>query len=204
MPTCENEAGAENSVCPRYKRLPTDVWRLKEKPVKKTIVQWFLAVAVLLFFQNHLYAQRNPRATAKFEKAGKYVMVEYGRPSLKGRDMLAQLQPGKVWRMGADKSTTFTSNTNLSFAKVSIPQGSYSLWLRKINDEAFELVFNKTTGQWGTEHDVTQDFASVPLTREQNTQNVEQFTINLREAPKGGELELTWGTLILKAPFTLK
>src|SRR5436189_1892395 len=104
----------------------------KENPVKKTIVQWSLAVSVLLFFQNHLYAQRNPRATAKFEKAGKYVMVEYGRPSLKGRDMLAQLQPGKVWRMGADKSTTFTSNTNLSFAKVSIPQGSYSLWLRKI------------------------------------------------------------------------
>ena len=87
MPTCENEAGAENSVCLRYKRLPTDVWTLKERPVKKAIVQWFLAVAVLLFFQNHLYAQRNPRATAKFDKAGKYVMVEYGRPSLKGRDM---------------------------------------------------------------------------------------------------------------------
>src|SRR5437773_12312707 len=115
--------------------------------MKKIMTQWSLVVSSLLIFQIHLYAQRNPRTTAKFDKAGKYVTVEYGRPSLKGRDMLTQLQPGKVWRMGADKSTTFTSNTNLSFAKVSIPQGSYSLWLRKINDEAFELVFNKTTGQ---------------------------------------------------------
>ncbi|PYV43416.1 MAG: hypothetical protein DMG06_10930 [Acidobacteria bacterium] len=170
----------------------------------KKIMAQSLVVSALMIFQNHLYAQRNPRATAKYDKAGKYVMVEYGRPSLKGREMLAQLQPGKLWRMGADKSTTFTSNTNLSIAKVSIPQGSYSLWLRKIDDETFQLVFNKTTGQWGTEHDVTQDFASVPLTREQNTQNVEQFTINLKEAAKGGELELTWGKLILKAPFTLK
>lgn len=172
--------------------------------MKKIAAQCSLVVLSLLIFEIQLYAQRNPRATAKFEKAGTYVMVEYGRPSLKGRDMLAQLQPGKLWRMGADKSTTFTSNTNLSFAKVSIPQGSYSLWLRKIDDETFQLVFNKTTGQWGTEHDVTQDFASVLLTREQNSQNVEQFTINLKEAPKGGELELTWGTLILKAPFHFK
>jgi hypothetical protein len=172
--------------------------------MKKIMTQWSLVVSSLLIFQIHLYAQRNPRTTAKFEKAGKYVMVEYGRPSLKGRDMLTQLQPGKLWRMGADKSTTFTSNTNLSFNKVSIPQGSYSLWLRKVDDETFQLVFNRTTGQWGTEHDVTQDFASVLLTREQSSQNVEQFTISLKEAPKGGELELTWGTVVLKAPFQFK
>ena len=62
-----------------------------------------------------LQAQRNPRGTAKFEKNDQYVMVEYGRPSLKGRDMLAQLQTGKAWRMGADKSTTFTCSANVSF-----------------------------------------------------------------------------------------
>lgn len=151
-----------------------------------------------------LQAQRNPRGTTKFEKNGQYVMVEYGRPSLKGRDMLAQLQVGKAWRMGADKSTTFTCSTNVSFGKVSIPTGAYSLWLKKMDDKLFDLVFNKTTGQWGTEHDVTQDFALVPMSLSQSSEAVEQFTVDLKPAAKGGEIQILWGTNVLKAPFTVK
>jgi Protein of unknown function (DUF2911) len=164
----------------------------------------FSTLLALLLVQTDLHAQRNPRATAKLEKGGQFVMVEYGRPSLKGRDMLGQLQPGKTWRMGADKSTTFTCSSNLSFGKVSIPQGSFSLWLRKRDDKNFELVFNKTAGQWGTEHDMTQDFATVPLTMTQNSESVEQFTISFKESPKGGDMDLLWGTLILKASFQFK
>jgi hypothetical protein len=172
--------------------------------MKNPIIRWFLIGLVFSAARVELYAQRNPRDTAKFEKGGQFVMVEYGRPSLKGRDMLSQLQPGKVWRMGADKSTTFTTSTNLSFGKVSIPQGSYSIWLRKVDDKTFQLVFNKMTGQWGTEHDATQDIASVPLTLTQNSESVEQFTINVKESPKGGELQLLWGTTVLQAPFQFK
>jgi hypothetical protein len=38
----------------------------------------------------------------------------------------------------------------------------------------------------------------------EGNKSVEQFTINLKEAGKGGELELLWGTTTLKAPFTFK
>jgi DUF2911 family protein len=172
--------------------------------MKKNIILPLSVLSVLFLVAADAHAQRNPRATAKLEKGGQFVMVEYGRPSLKGRDMLSQLQPGKTWRMGADKSTTFTCSSNLSFGKVSIPQGSYSIWLRKLDEKNFQLVFNKTTGQWGTEHDVTQDIATVLLDKAQNTESAEQFTINFKENPKGGEMELLWGTLILKAPFQFK
>jgi hypothetical protein len=172
--------------------------------MKRIMIFPLSLLLALLFVQTDLHAQRNPRATARLEKGGQFVMVEYGRPSLKGRDMLGQLQPGKVWRMGADKSTTLTCSSNLSFGKVSVPQGSYSLWLRKEDDKNFQLVVNKTTGQWGTEHDMIADFASIPLTMTQNSEGVEQFTISFKEAPKGGDMELLWGTLILKAPFQFK
>ena len=172
--------------------------------MKRTMVFSLSVLSALLFLKTDLHAQRNPRATARLEKGGQFVMVEYGRPSLKGRDMLGQLQPGKVWRMGADKSTTLTCSSNLSFGKVSVPQGSFSLWLRKVDDKDFQLVFNRTTGQWGTDHDMTQDFASVPLTMTQNTESVEQFTISFKESPKGGDMELLWGTLMLKASFQFK
>jgi hypothetical protein len=176
----------------------------KEKDMNKRILGCTLVPLVLMVASTAAMAQSNPRGTAKLQKGGEYVMVEYGRPSLKGRDMITQIAPGKVWRMGADKSTTLTSSANLSFGKVSIPSGSYSLWLRKVDEKNFNLVFNKTTGQWGTEHDATQDLASVPLTMGEGNKSVEQFTINLKEAGKGGELELLWGTITLKAPFTFK
>jgi Protein of unknown function (DUF2911) len=153
------------------------------------------------------FSQRNPRATSKIDIAGRFVMIEYGRPSLKGRDVLALIEPGKVWRMGADKSTTFTSDARLSFGKVTVPEGSYSLWLKKVGDRSFELVFNKQTGQWGTQYGGSiDDVASVPMTLSEGSEAVEMFTLSLARGAKAnaGELTLQWGKAVLKAPFSVK
>jgi hypothetical protein len=154
----------------------------------------------------NVFAQKNPRSTARLEIGGKFIFVEYGRPSLKGRDMLGQLETNKIWRLGADKSTTFTSDTNLSFNKVFIPQGTYSLWLKKLGDRDYELLFNKKSGQWGTQHEAIDDFASVPLSYSAGSENIETFTINLNKASKGngGEIKFLWGSGVLKAPFNVK
>ena len=165
-----------------------------------------LFTLLVILTSSPVLAQRNPRATSKLDLAGKFVMVEYGRPSLKGRDALAMAEPGKVWRMGADKSTTFTSNGKVSFGKITIPEGTYSLWLKKIADGSFELVFNKKSGQWGTEHEAIDDLASVPMNFSEGAQSAEVFTINLNKGAKGngGELELLWGKSVLKVSFTVK
>jgi len=153
------------------------------------------------------FAQKNPRATSKLDVAGKFVMIEYGRPSMKGRDLLALVEPGKVWRMGADKSTTFTSDGRLSFGKMAVPEGSYSLWLKKTGNQAFELVFNKQIGQWGTQYSGSiDDIASIPMTFSEGSEAVETFTLSLTRGAKAnaGELTLQWGKAVLKAPFTVK
>jgi len=152
------------------------------------------------------FSQRNPRATSKIDIAGKFVIIEYGRPSMKGRDLLALIEPGKVWRMGADKSTTFTSDARTSFGKVTVPEGGYSLWLKKVGDRSFELVFNKQTGQWGTQYGSIDDVASVPMNFSEGSEAVEMFTLSLARGAKAnaGELKLQWGKAVLKAPFTVK
>jgi hypothetical protein len=174
--------------------------------VKKIMILGFVSLMWITLLSTNAFPQKNPRSTSRLEIGGKFIFVEYGRPSLKGRDMLGQLEVNKIWRLGADKSTTLTSDSNLSFSKVSVPQGTYSIWLKKLGDKSYELLVNKKSGQWGTQHEAIDDFADIPLTYSENNESVELFTINLIKAAKGnaGEIEFLWGNVVLRAPFTVK
>lgn len=146
----------------------------------------------------------NPRGTAELTLNGKKISVEYGRPSLNGRtvnDLLGQLPAGEFWRLGADKSTTFSTTGDLMFGDVKVPKGEYSLWAQKQADGSWKLVFNKQHGQWGTNHDAAQDFASVPLKTEKESKPAEQVTVTLAEEHGGGEISIQWGDMELSATF---
>ncbi|MFB3924287.1 MAG: DUF2911 domain-containing protein [Terriglobia bacterium] len=151
-------------------------------------------------------AQRNPRATAKLEVKGQAVSVEYGQPSLKGRtaqQLLGQLAPGEVWRLGADKSTTFSTGADLVFGDLTVPKGDYSLWVRKEGD-GWKLVFNKQHGQWGTEHNPAQDLGSTPLKESKGEKSEEKVTIALAKEGDGGTLNIQWGDQVLTTSFKAK
>jgi Protein of unknown function (DUF2911) len=148
-----------------------------------------------------LVLAQNPRSKAETSLAGKKVSVEYGQPKLRGRDVLAEAPVGTVWRTGADASTTFTTEADLLFGPTTIPKGSYSLFTKRTGDKTWTVIFNKQTGQWGTEHDASKDLASVPLTWEQKDSGPELFTIEL--APSG-TLRLLWGKHVLSTPFKAK
>lgn len=166
-----------------------------------------LSVTMMIALAGSALAQRNPRGTASLTLKGKTVSVEYGRPSLKGRtvdQMLSQLKAGDVWRLGADKSTTFTTAVDLAFGDVTVPAGEYSLWMQKQADNSWKLVFNKQHGQWGTQHDAAQDLVSAPLKQSHPAESVEMATITLAEAGEGGFISIEWGTMKVTASFTAK
>jgi hypothetical protein len=166
-----------------------------------------LAMAVISVVAESGLAQRNPRETAKLSLGGKTISVEYGRPSLKGRsvaDMLAQLKAGDFWRLGADKSTTFSTAADLQFADVTVPNGQYSLWAQRGADNSWKLVFNKQHGQWGTQHDASQDLVSVPLEETKASNSAEMVTISLTKQSGGGVIAIQWGDMKLTASFKLK
>ncbi len=142
------------------------------------------------------------RGKAELKAGAGAVTVDYGRPSLKGRDMLSQLVEGTFWRMGMNQATVLTTPQDLSFGKTRVPKGAYSLWLKKTGD-MFQLVFNSQTGQWGTQHDPAKDVYSVEMAKAPLTSPVETFTIDLKPSPKGGDLSLSWGAMKLSAPFEL-
>ena len=173
----------------------------------KRILIGILIAGLTAVFALPLAAQGNPRGTAKLELKGKAVTVEYGRPSLKERtveQLLEKVPAGGVWRLGADKSTTFSTQADLLFGSTAVPKGSYSLFAQKEANGSWKLVFNKQTGQWGTEHDATKDFASVPLASSKAAKPAEQVTINLSAEKSGGVISIEWGDIKLSTEFKSK
>jgi len=165
------------------------------------------SVLMVVSFAAAALAQAGPRGTSNVQIEGKTVSVEYGRPSLRGRttdDMLGKLPAGGFWRMGSNNSTTFKTDVDLAFGDVTVPAGEYSIWMQRQEDNSWKLVFNKQHGQWGTQHDPSQDFASVPLKTSQPAKSVETVTLTLRKAGNGGTLTVQWGTLEAVASFQPK
>jgi hypothetical protein len=142
-------------------------------------------VAVLALVTSSLVlAHGNARAEVKAEIGGKTVTIEYGRPSLKGRDMLGQAEAGMTWRLGADGATTLRNEGPLGFGEQTVPPGEYVLKARKVADGGWHLVV--TAGD--------EVVAEVPLTTSELAESVEMFTIELSGS---GRFEAKWGTLSL-------
>ena len=166
-----------------------------------------LAMACIIVVVESGLAQRNPRDTAKLSLGEKAISVEYGRPSLKGRsvaDMLSQLKPGDFWRLGADRSTTFSTAADLQFGDVTVPNGQYSLWAQRGAGNSWKLVFNKQHGQWGMQHDPSLDLVSVPLEESKAANSAEMVTITLSKQGAGAAIAIQWGDMKLTANFKVK
>lgn len=149
-----------------------------------------------------LASAQNPRGTAEATVGTTSVSIEYGRPSLQGRstgDLLAQAPAGTVWRLGADQSTTLTTSGDLHFGDTMVSAGSYSLFARRLED-GWTLLVNSQTGQWGTEHDPSQDIAQIPLTMHVASPQ-EMFTISIGGAAGEGMIHFEWGESLLMASF---
>ncbi|NUO83132.1 DUF2911 domain-containing protein [candidate division KSB1 bacterium] len=148
--------------------------------------------------------QVSNRGTANAAFGGKSVSINYGRPQLKGRDMLAMAPEGTVWRMGMNEATEIKTEADLKFGETVIPAGSYSLWMKKGSGDKWNLVFNKKTGIWGHEHPPADDLAAVPMTVTANETSVEAFTIEVTgDGESSGEIKAMWGKSIVAAAFTI-
>ena len=151
--------------------------------------------AAVLALAGPAFAQ-NPRGEAKATVAGKAVSIDYGRPSLKGRDMLAQAQVGQPWRLGADAATTLTTETDLSFGDTKVPSGEYILTATKVDTDTWHLnVLQKAD---------REKVADIPLTQAKVDAEMEMFTIDLKGEGNKGKLKLSWGKTALWTEFTGK
>ena len=147
--------------------------------------------------------QLSPRDTAWGEIGPARMMVDYGRPSRRGRVVFGQGVPwGRVWRTGANEATQFTTDSPLVIGGERIPAGTYSLWTVPRPDGA-TLILNRRTGQWGTHYERGLDLARVEMARESLADPVERFTIAIEPLGDSGVLRLSWESTSYLVPLSV-
>ena len=138
------------------------------------------------------------RDTARAMIGRANVWVDYGRPSLRGRDVWVNGVLGdSIWRTGANAATQLRTDVALDIGGTEVPAGIYSLFTRA-TPRGYELIVNRQAGQWGTEYHAERDLARIPLRETTIAMPVERFTITL---DAGGALNMTWGTKQLSVPI---
>ena len=147
----------------------------------------------------------SPRDTARATVGGAELLVDYSRPSRRGRQIFGNVVPwGEVWRTGANQATHFGTSRDLQIGGVDVPAGTYTLWTLP-SPTGWQLIINRQTGQWGTVYDPTQDLVRIPLQVTELSAPVEQFTISIEpEGEAGGELRLIWDDTQAFVPFIVR
>jgi hypothetical protein len=148
--------------------------------------------------------QLSPRDSVKATVGAAHVVVDYGRPSKRGRQIFGGVVPwGQVWRTGANAATGFTTDVALDVNGTTVPAGSYTLWTLP-TPQGTKLIVNKQTGQWGTEYDAKQDLARIDVTTRKLAQPAEQFTIAVEPSGTGGVLRMSWDDTAWEVPVKVK
>jgi hypothetical protein len=155
--------------------------------------------------QSRPLGQTSPRDTVRATVGSAQLLVDYSRPSVRGRTVFGGvLVPyGQVWRTGANTATHFRTSADLVMGGVTVPAGTYTLWTLP-SAAGTKLIVNKQTGQWGTAYDAAQDLARIDMQTSSVASPVEQFTIAIEPQGAGGVLRMTWATTQLSVPFTVK
>jgi Protein of unknown function (DUF2911) len=170
-----------------------------KKPFRRKLMKLYalialfsLITAVSCFGNPANIPSQDDRGRPVLQLVGNKIEVNHGRPTLRGRNPEALIQPGQVWRMGANDPTTLTTQGDLKFGDKVIQAGTYVLQAKLIEPKKWNLLIQSEGGS---------TVAEVPFTLQTIDKSVEALTITLEKKDKGGKMVLQWGTLALAVDF---
>jgi hypothetical protein len=167
--------------------------------MKKVFSFFIFAILIcsVLFAQNLQLPRVSQKATVMQRVGLTDVTIVYSRPGVKGREIWGGLVPyDKVWRTGANEATTLSVSTDVTIEGTKVPAGTYSLYTLPGKDE-WTVILNKTSKQWGTNYDASQDLTRIKV-KPQSGSQVEWMTFSFPEVSENSAtLELAWEKLRL-------
>jgi hypothetical protein len=178
-----------------------EVSRLASPPDVKSIANRF----EVLEMKTGIVRQLSVRDTVHAQIGNAMFTVDYGRPLLRGRNLLGDVLPyDRVWRTGANAATQFTTSAPIKLAGMQIPAATYTLWTVP-HTGAVDVIVNRQTGQWGTEYDGSRNVGIARITSQTLTTPVEEFTISIVPGDtRHGTLIMEWGSFRWTAPIEVQ
>ncbi|MDZ4675261.1 MAG: DUF2911 domain-containing protein [Gemmatimonadota bacterium] len=149
--------------------------------------------------------QASPRDSAKVTIGAAHLSLDYGRPSMRGREIFGGLVPyGQPWRAGANRATHFTTDKALAFGSTTVPAGTYTLHVLPISATAWKLIISKKVDIWGIPYPEGEDLVRLDMTVAQTPAPVEAMEIVLAAQGSGGVLKIRWARTEGSIPFTVR
>lgn len=156
------------------------------------LVKKSLLLFVVIFITTFVNAQEKPLSPLEKSKGtinGATIEINYGSPSVRGREIWGKLVPfNEVWRAGANEATTFETDKDLIIEGLKLPAGKYSFFIIPNKTECI-LIFNKEAKQWGTyKYKEKNDQLRVKVKPEIVESNVEKLIYNINN----NKIVLSW------------
>jgi hypothetical protein len=109
-----------------------------------------------------------------------------------------------VWRAGANSATALHTDANVEIGGLAVPKGDYTLYVDVKDPDAWELIINKQTGQWGTEYDASKDLGRVKMKMSKPPSTIEMLKYTITGSGNTGTIELAWENHIATVPVSAK
>jgi hypothetical protein len=161
-------------------------------------MKYLLLLASLVMAVSTASAQ-SPPETASGKIGGATLVIKYAAPSVRGREIfgeggLVMRDPtAPIWRAGANDATSFHTDANLDIAGLAVPKGDYTLFVNVKDPNAWELIINKQTGQWGLTYDPSRDLGRVKMEMSKPPAPIEMLKYTITSAGGNkGTIELAW------------
>ncbi|MEY2704711.1 MAG: hypothetical protein RL407_773 [Bacteroidota bacterium] len=122
------------------------------------------------------------------------VVVDYSRPSTKGRKIFGELVPfGEVWRTGANAATIISFSTEVIVGGKKVPAGAYALYSIP-GKSSWTIILSKNTKLWGAiGYNPQEDLIRFEATPSKSSRTYDSFEISFNNlTDSNADLSLTW------------
>jgi hypothetical protein len=154
---------------------------------------------------------QSPSMEATATIGGKAITIKYSAPSVRGRQIfgdggvVSHDRTYPAWRAGANRATAFHTDADLNVGGLNVPAGDYTLFVWVKDPDAWQLIVNKQTGQWGLTYKEDQDLGRVKMAMSKPAAPVETLKYTLAdEGGNKGKLTIEWENHVASVPIAVK
>lgn len=146
---------------------------------------------------------KSPRTSAMALIGENHVHIDYGSPSVRGRNIWNGLVSyGQVWATGAHKATWIEFSTDVKINGQAIPKGKYGFFTIP-NKSEWELIINKVWDMHlADDYNKENDIIRIKVKPKKNKQLTEALTYQvIKTAVDKGKVEISWEYLSVSFGF---